>query len=235
MAWKFWKKKKAIPVVWPFVETNKGSVTKDFIQNIKLHLEKAYPQGVFVYEESFVEFTIPHAELMYEFRFQVRSWGKDMRTIEQFRFGIAIPAFHKRDTGSPLFCAYILNEDALIFSNNLEEYKQPRLAANNASHFAPLLNNIGFIWQYVCEPFIKEVNDYNGLLRLCEQQKQSNTNGGFSFPNNLAIVHCKTLMALGRKWEDVYASYRQVIESRDKDNYEKARKVLLDFEANFRK
>lgn len=235
MAWKFWKKKKAIPVVWPFVETNKGSVTKDFIQNIKLHLEKAYPQGVFEYEESFVEFTIPHSELTHRFRFCVRSWGKDSRTIEQLSFGIAIPALYKREVDSTLFYPFRSDYEELLEHTTLKEYEQPKLVANNASHFAPLLNNIGFIWQYACEPLIKEVHDYNSLLRLCEQQKQNNTVGGFHYPNNLAIVHCKTLMALDRKWEDVFASYRQVIESRDKEDYEKARKILFDFEAKLRK
>ena len=224
---KLFRKKPDIPPTWIFQKEENESLIDSFVNQVKQQLRQSFPDGVFEYEDDFVEFYVGRNGALCRFRFQIRKWSPTAIDIESFGFSMA---FDQLEVTEGIAIAYDdryyrlrFKLGEIIHYNALEGYKWGDFETQKEGDFVGLFNKIGFVWVNCCLKMMDQIHSIEAVLQFCEQMKSEKKCYGLSDNEGLAYLHCQCLMILKKEWQSVFHSYEASLSA---EQYERLKKGL---------
>ena len=224
---KLFRKKPDIPQTWIFQKEENASLIDSFVNQVKQRLHQSFPDGVFEYEDDFVEFYVERGSALYRFRFEIKKWSPTAIDSESFGFWMAFDQLEvsegKEIAYDDRFYRMTFDLGEIVQYNRLDSYAFHDFETQRESDFSRLFNQIGFVWVNGCVRMMDQINSIEAVLQFCEQMKSEKKCYGLSDNRVLAYLHCQCLMILSKEWQSVFHSYEASLSA---EQYERLKKGL---------
>jgi hypothetical protein len=213
MFWKLFKKKSEIPDTWVFRKDTDAPIIDSFVNQVREQLFQSFPDGVYEYEDGFVEFYVQRGEALFRFRFEIRKWTPQAISIESVGFWLAFDRLETKDGEIPgyedRYYRISFKIDEIIQYTALDSFNFHSWETRSEKDFSPLFNEIGWLWRNGCVKIMDQINSIETVLQFCEQMKSEKKRFGISDNGILAYLHCQCLMILKKDWQPVFISYQK--------------------------